>query len=72
MLICTKAYFKKNQRYIKTTYTIYNLILFQKSMLSYQSIVKKQEMTERVKRHPPAYWRKLNIAIILNQKRRSK
>lgn len=27
-------------------------------MLSYQSIVKKQEMTERVKRHPPAYRRK--------------
>ena len=25
----------------KRTYTIYNLILFQKSMLSYQSIVKK-------------------------------
>ena len=72
MLICTKAYFKKNQRYIKTTYTIYNLILFQKSMLSYQSIVKKQEMTERVKRHPPAYGRKLNMAKRKNQKRRSK
>ena len=40
MLIYTKAYFKKSTVY-KTTYTIYNLILFQKSMLSYQSIVKK-------------------------------
>lgn len=71
MLICTKAYFKKNQRYIKTTYTIYNLILFQKSMLSYQSIVKKQEMTERVKRHPPAYRRKQNMAKRKGQKRRN-
>lgn len=41
-------------------------------MLSYQSIVKKQEMTERVKRHPPAYRRKLNMAKRKNQKRRSK
>ena len=32
---------------------IYNLILFQKSMLSYQSIVKKQEMTERVSLNEP-------------------
>ena len=46
--------------------------IFQKSMLSYQSIVKKQEMTERVKRHPPAYRRKLNMAKRKNQKRRSK
>ena len=67
-----QSIFQKNQRYIKTTYTIYNLILFQKSMLSYQSIVKKQEMTERVKRHPPAYRRKLNMAKRKNQKRRSK
>ena len=35
-------------------------------------IVKKQEMTERVKRHPPAYRRKLNMAKRKNQKRRSK
>ena len=39
-------------------------------MLSYQSIVKKQEMTERVKRHPLAYRRKQNMAKRKGQKRR--
>ena len=41
-------------------------------MLLYQSIVKKQEMTERVKRHSPVHRRKLNMAKRKNQKRRSK
>lgn len=66
-----QSIFQKKSTVYKITYTIYNLILFQKSMLSYQSIVKKQEMTERVKRHPPAYRRKQNMAKRKGQKRRN-
>ena len=49
MLICSKAYFKRNLRYMKT-YTIYDLITFQKSMLFIPINCKKQEMTEKSKR----------------------
>lgn len=51
MLIYIKAYFKRNLRYIES-YTIYILITFQKSMLLYQSMIEKQERTEKNMRTP--------------------